>query len=393
MDNNSHLPTAAAASADCLSQAAWLDLLSDRALPDWQETHTEAAEHLLACGHCQAHVSEVRRFQTLILRGRAPGLTPEQRQSLDERVRLLSTQLPAEERQTSRWVWAGALAAAATLAAVLAQPWWPANDAPTFADRVVAATVPTADKPGAGVATGAVEGAVQVTDREGHWRPLRAGDVLRTGQRLQSLQQGRLVIPGRFELQVNGGSEVELLAMSDQMALLRLRRGGVDCTVDKLRPGQRFAVLFGGHRAAVVGTQFTVTQGGNGEEASVEVREGAVRVDAADDALAPPAETTTMVRPGQRWRFGRGVMSLESMATPPVAPAAVAPTVVVPEAPAAAAPAAAAPAVPTPVATRTVQPRPARAKAAKPQKQFLIEVPPQGQAVPNVRSPRHPTGD
>jgi hypothetical protein len=388
MDNNSHLPPAAPATADCLSQAAWLDLLSDRALPDWQETHAEAAEHLVACGHCQAQVSEVRRFQTLILRGRAPGLTPEQRQSLDERVRLLSTQLPAEERQTSRWVWAGALAAAALLAAVLAQPWWPSDQEPTFADRIVAATVPTADKPGAGVATGAVEGGVQVTDRDGHWRPLRAGDVLRTGQRLQSLQQGRLVIPGRFELQVSEGSEVELLAMSDQMALLRLRRGGVDCTVDKLRPGQRFAVLFGAHRAAVVGTQFSVRQGGDGDEASVEVREGAVRVDAADDALAPPAETTTMVRPGQRWRFGRGVMSLESMATPPVAPVVAAPVVPVPQAPVAEVPA-----VATPVAVRTVQPRPNKVKAAKPQKQFLIEVPAQGHAVPNVRSPRHPTGE
>lgn len=370
------------AQSSCPDRHQWLDWLCTRE-HDWQTAQPQAAVHLSECAACQAQVAEVRRYQTLLLRGKAPGLSAEQRASLEERVRMLPNQLRIQtDRGPRRMLWAGALAAAAVLAVVAARPWWPGASAPTFAERVEAARVPTLANPGPGVATGAVEGGLRVADRDGHWRPLASGEALRTGQRLRSTDAaGRLVVPGRFELQLAAHTEVEWLGVSGTMALLRLQQGTLDAQVNKLQPGERFAVLFGAHRAQVVGTRFVIHQPQAGQQASVEVSEGAVRVDAADEPLAPLAETTTMVRAGQRWRFGGGVMALEALAPPAVA----APQVQVP---AAVVPAAA----PTASASTAERERPAARRKLEPRgpRQFVIEVPAQGAVEPAVRTPAHP---
>lgn len=376
----------------CPGRHDWLEWICSRE-SDWQTDQPQAVAHLTSCTNCQAQVAEVRRYQTLLLRGKAPGLAADQRASLEERVRLIPTQLRVQSGAGSRrLVWAGALAAAAVLAVVAARPWWPEAGAPTFAERVEAARVPSLANPGPGVATGAVEGALQVADRDGRWRPLASGESLRTGQRLRSMPTGgRVVVPGRFELQLGGNTEVEWLGVSGTMAMLRLHQGLVDAHVHKLQPGERFAVLFGAHRAQVVGTRFVIQQGQAGQAASVEVSEGAVRVDAADEPLAPPAETTTMVRAGQRWRFGGGVMALESLAPAAVAApdAPTSATVVPPEA------APTAHVVPAADHADHERERPAQRRKHEPRqpRQFVIEVPAQPTPQPAVRTPPRPVAE
>ena len=164
-------------------------------------------------------------------------------------------------------------------------------------------------------------------------------------------------------------------AIADHADLL-VRHGEVEWQGSKLHTGQRFAVMFVGFRASVVGTRFWVRQSSDGSDGQVQVSEGAVRVDAADDPTAPLAETTTVVRAGQRWRHTGGIMSLEPTQ------AVAAPHAVTPQSDEAGAvtgsPAVAAPAAMATRGTAHGKPR-AAGSAADPDadRHILIEVPPQ----------------
>lgn len=302
----------------CLTRDAWLQLMSDRegeGLP----RHPELQAHLEQCQSCRTIVNDVRRFQTMLQRGKAPPLSAEQRQSLEDRVRLQAGNWSRPSVATPWLVWGGALAAAAVLAWVLVRPLTIDHHRTNFDEALKAATLPTAEHPGTGLAIGAVEGDLQVAGRDGVWRNLTVDATLLTGQRLRAERGGRVTVPGRFELMLGGESELELTTLHDRTAFVRLRRGEAECEVQKLHPGERFAVMFGGFRASVVGTRFAVLHTPQAGGVQVRVVEGAVRVDAADDPGAPLGETTTVVRAGQRWSHSAGVMSLEPLANSPSA--------------------------------------------------------------------------
>ncbi|MBM4344979.1 MAG: FecR domain-containing protein [Deltaproteobacteria bacterium] len=295
----------------CPTSAQWLQWLSDREDGDIFERRPALQDHLDACADCKAAVGEVRRFQSMLLRGKAPALSPEQRQSLEERIRLQSGTWSPPSRVPAWLLWGTAVSAAAAIALLVAQPLGDRRGEPTFAESVKAATVPTADNPGPGVPVRAVEGTVELAGADGVWRVLQGDGALKTGYKVRAAMGGRLVAAGRFEFALQPGSEFETLAMGPATAFVRVRRGEVECQVEKLRSGQRFAVMFGAFRASVVGTRFAVRQDPAGAGGRVVVSEGAVRVDAADDPAAPNAETMTMVRAGHRWQYAAGVMSLE----------------------------------------------------------------------------------
>ncbi len=316
----------------CPDRNTWLQLYSDRE-SDSVARRAELQGHLDECQTCRAVVNDVRRFQSLLQRGKAPALSPEQRQNLEERVRLQSGDWTKPAPATPWLVWGGALAAAAVLSWLLVRPLMDNRGQPNFDEAIKAATLPTADNPGPGLAVGAVEGELQIAGRDGHWQPLKVGAAMRTGERLRSAAGGRVTVPGRFELKLGQESELDLTTLHDRTAFVRLRRGEAECEVQKLRPGERFAVMFGGFRASVIGTHFAVRHQPDAGGVQVRVTEGAVRVDAADDPGAPLGETTTVVRAGQRWSHAAGVMALEPLAAPQQATRLVAePTLVAPEA-------------------------------------------------------------
>ncbi len=316
----------------CPEVAVWLDLLDAR----HREAPTDAPlhAHLDGCAACRALADDVRRYQTLLLRGRAPGLTAEQRQSLDERVHLLSGRWQRPPRVSPGFVWGLALATAAALVFVAARPFFEKSrqNQAAFQQLVVDATAPSVDNPGAGVVTSLVEGDVEVAARDGRWRKLAGGDTIRFGHRLRTPAAtghgSRVVVPGRFELQLAPNTELDVLAMADRDAFLRLRHGEVECQVDKLKAGQRYGVMFAGFRASVVGTRFVIRHDDNDSGVAVQVTEGAVRVDQADDPYAPPGDTLTTVRAGNRWQYAGGRMQLEPIpATAPAHGEPVAPAV------------------------------------------------------------------
>jgi hypothetical protein len=315
----------------CPDRNTWLQLYSDRE-SDAVAHRAELQGHLDECQACRAIVNDVRRFQSLLQRGKAPVLSPEQRQNLEERVRLQSGDWSKPAPATPWLVWGGALAAAAVLSWLLVRPLMDNRGQPNFDEAIKAATLPTADNPGPGLAVGAVEGELQIAGRDGHWQPLKVGAAMRTGERLRSAAGGRITVPGRFELKLGKESELDLTTLHDRTAFVRLRRGEAECEVQKLRPGERFAVMFGGFRASVIGTHFAVSHQPDAGGVQVRVTEGAVRVDAADDPGAPLGETTTVVRAGQRWSHAAGVMALEPLAAPQQATRLVAePTPMAPE--------------------------------------------------------------
>lgn len=410
---------------NCPDPKLWLDLLDPRrqSASMTGESVEDAAlfAHLDNCDACQHAADDVRRYQTLLLRGKAPGLTAEQRQSLDARIGLLAGQWQRPPRISPRVTWGIALLAAAVLVFVATRPFVERShqNQLEFQQRVLEATAPSVDNPGPGVVTSLVEGDVQVAGQDGHWRKLTGGDTIRFGHRLRNpanqANRARVVVPGRFELRLAPDTEVDVLAMADRDAFLRLRHGEVECQVDKLKAGQRYGVMFAGFRASVVGTRFTIRHDDNDSGVVLQVTEGAVRVDQADDPYALPGDTLTMVRAGQRWQYAGGRMALEPIpaplvgkapvqqpaTTPPVVPE---PPAVAPEVPQAAVEAVNPVSAGTPVATR---PR-ATEKAAAPTNAgptyafpaatalqphaIVIEVPPQQMPPPEQLPVHAPAG-
>jgi hypothetical protein len=317
----------------CPDSSVWLDLFDAR--------HREVAAdaqlhtHLDGCTSCQSVADAVRRYQTLLLRGRAPGLSAEQRQSLDERVHLMSGRWQKPPRVSPGFVWGLALATAAALVFTVAKPFLEKShqNQVAFQQLVVDATAPSVDNPGPGVVTSLVEGDVEVAAQDGKWRKLTGGDTIRFGNRLRtqkapSPRVARVVVPGRFELTLAADTELDVLAMADRDAFLRLRHGEVECQVEKLKAGQRYGVMFAGFRASVMGTRFVVRHDDNDSGVVVQVTEGAVRVDQADDPYAQPGDTLTMVRAGNRWQYIGGRMALEPIPAAVAIPAANAAPVV-----------------------------------------------------------------
>ena len=294
------------------------------------------ANHLDVCAACQGTVADVRRYHTLLLKGRAPTLSNDQRASMEDRVRMLSAQWAPPPRVSPKVAMGVALALAATLVLFIAKPFMErrAQAHREWNEMVSESVAPSLDKPGPGVATSEVEGDVQVADRDGRWHRLIKGDALRPGMRLRhdraqahvlDSTRARVVVPNRFELSLGNTTEVEVLSLRANEAFMRLREGDIDCQVSKLRPGQRFAVMFSGFRASVLGTRFAVRHDSASSGVQVQVVEGAVRVDSADDPYAGPSETTTTVRAGQRWHYAAGRMALEPI--PAINDAAVDPAV------------------------------------------------------------------
>ena len=320
----------------CPDSNVWLELFDarHREVPADVQLHA----HLDGCAACRAVADDVRRYQTLLLRGRAPGLSAEQRQSLDERVHLMSGRWQKPPRVSPSFVWGLALATAAALVFTVAKPFLEKShqNQVAFQQLVVDATAPSVDNPGPGVVTSLVEGDVEVAARDGKWRKLTGGDTIRFGHRLRTpkapsqrsagaIQGARVVVPGRFELKLSPDTELDVLAMADRDAFLRLRHGEVECQVEKLKAGQRYGLMFAGFRASVMGTRFVVRHDDNDSGVAVQVTEGAVRVDQADDPYAQPGDTLTMVRAGNRWQYAGGRMELEPIPAAAVAiPAAAA---------------------------------------------------------------------
>ena len=322
-------------SGACPEQSVWLELLDarHREVPADAQLHA----HLEDCAACRAVADDVRRYQTLLLRGRAPGLTAEQRQSLDERVHLMSGRWQKPPRVSAGFVWGLALATAAALVFTVARPFLEKShqNQVAFQQLVIDATAPSLENPGPGVITSLVEGDVEVAAQDGRWRKLSGGDTIRFGHRLRTqkavaarTQPARVVVPGRFELTLSPDTELDVLAMADRDAFLRLRHGEVECQVEKLKPGQHYGVMFAGFRASVMGTRFVVRHDENDSGVAVQVTEGAVRVDQADDPYAQPGDTLTMVHAGSRWQYAGGRMALEPIpaaVTPPAAAATAQP--------------------------------------------------------------------
>lgn len=290
--------------------------------------------HLAGCDSCDEVVADLRRFRTLLLRARVPGLDEDQWQNLDTRVEMMAGEPAPRGNQTAgRIYWGLAIAAAVSLFAVGGwQLMNKGNGGPTTVlsetgqARVAGAFTP--------VQVAITEGSMEFAGVDGQFHPVQPGEKLARGSQLRSRTGGRLVVAKNFEIRLGADSTVAVLAGNKREIFLRLRHGAVSCRVDKRRPGQKFGVLAGGFRTRVLGTEFTVTHDHQGRVA-VEVSEGAVRVDKADDPWRTGSETTSVVRAGHRWRFTAGHMELGPIvATPslnsdrlpkvagPVAPAA-----------------------------------------------------------------------
>ncbi len=332
--------------------------------------------HLDDCAACADSAVELRRYRTLLLRTRVPGLDAEQWQVLDERVQMMGTEYVPPESRFGRVYWG--VAAMAAVGLLAAGAWHLLNVAPsTASDNVNVAKAPTQrQRTSAALQIGAVEGQLQVADVGGNWQALRAGEELRRGTTLRVTDgEGRLTIPGHARLRLAANSEARVLVADGHSFFLRLRTGEIGCQVDKRQPGQGFAIMAGRFRATVVGTEFIVRHN-NRASVTVRVTEGAVRVDEAEAPRSRISETTTVVRAGNQWRFAGGNVDFGPIAERPTAPAPQA--VLKVEEQAAPAPAVA------PVAKQAVAPRntarkarPAADPAQIEGRKIIIHIPPQ----------------
>lgn len=294
----------------CPTEEVWMDYL------DTDGGHTLVADshsleqHLDDCTDCAESVDELRRFNTLLLRSRVPGLSAGQWSVLDERMDMMGSEHVPPPRIATKVYFGMALAAALGLFAV--GMWHLVNTPMTPSMAVAKARAERGRVPAAklvSLAAGAVEGNLEIADSRGMWRPLLSGEILATGARLRAssaARSSRLVVPGHFDLRVASGSEVVILAANNRSTWLRVRHGEVSCQVEKRRPNQQFKVLAGRFRTSVVGTEFVVRHGGTDAAVSVRVTEGAVRVDEAEEPESAVSETTTLVRAGNRWKFAGG---------------------------------------------------------------------------------------
>ncbi len=318
------------ANARCPNEQTWHGYVDDDSAELSSAERADIEVHLANCEPCTLLVDDLERFRTLLLKTRVSGLTAEQWDVMDERALLMGSEFVPPRSRMPQVYWGVAIAAASTF--LFLGVWQLAtesnNDSRLQASAAQHASagsghlpVPATGGalPKASLIAGAVDGELQVVDRQGNWQPMKAGHELRLGTRIRSTmssRQARLVVPGHFELQVSSGTELSLLGANSKSTFVRLRRGAITCQVEKRRPDQHFAVLAGRFRMAVVGTRFLVRHGDDAQ-VTVLVAEGAVRVDEANEPLAQVGETTTVVRAGSRWHFAEGRVQFGPIAIRP----------------------------------------------------------------------------
>ncbi len=303
----------------CPTEEVWLEFLDARGDGDLVADRGALERHLDACGDCRTDVDELRRFNTLLLRTRVPGLNDEQWRVLDERMEMMGSEYVPPPRIATRIYFGMAMAAAIGLFAVGLWHLIYVDPAAEQLRKTLPPAAPSQVIAAAALQAGAVEGALELADAKGAWRPLTAGTMLDASARVRNAAgsgNGRLVVPGHFELRVAAGSELQFIAADERNTWLRLRGGEVACTVEKRRPHQQFRVLAGRFRASVIGTEFVVTLGREKAAVQVRVSEGAVRVDEADEADAATSESMTVVRAGNRWRSVGGRIEYGPIAAP-----------------------------------------------------------------------------
>ena len=377
----------------CPDDARWHEYVDDRqALPGKEVAALDV--HLDGCPVCTSNIEQLRRFRTLLLRTRVEGLDETQWQVLDERMQMMGSEYVPPQSRFGRVYWGVAAAAAVTLLAVGAWVLLERDFGELSGTDAAAARQGPSGRSRLALRVGTVDGQLEVADRSGAWRQLHDDDELRAGMALRPVgAEGALVsVPGHARLRLAADSEVRLLSADGHSLFLRLRRGEVGCQVDRRQPGQGFAVMAGRFRVAVVGTEFVVRHDRR-SEVTVQVSEGAVRVDEADHPRSRISETTTVVRAGSRWHFASGRVEFGPM-QPPADPApAAGPGLTVQEEQLdpSEAEAAAAPKVGV---AETLTPPPDRAKAAKSAaktdagpaaedatvkgRKIIIHIPPQG---------------
>lgn len=292
----------------CPTEDVWMEFLDAAAEGDLVADRTALQRHLDGCTDCRADVDDLRKFNTVLLRARVPGLGDEQWRVLDERMEMMGSEYVPPPKIATKVYFGLAMAAALSLFAVGVYHLLYVDKAADVARRHAPAIAKVAERATAGQLTaGATEGRLEIADAQGHWGALTTGATLTKDARIRAVGvDGRLVVPGHFELRVAAGSELQLIACNERNTWLRLREGEVACTVEKRRPNQQFKVLAGGYRASVVGTEFVVSLRDADAAVQVRVNEGAVRVDEAAQADARAGESTTVVRAGNRWRFAGG---------------------------------------------------------------------------------------
>lgn len=300
----------------CPDESRWHDYVDERHIMSAHDRETLDA-HLDECAACTAAVEDQRRFRTLLLRTRVNGLDETQWQVLDERMQVMGSEYVPPQSRFGRYYWGVAAAAAVFLLSASAWVLLERNGDLLGDSDVVAASPDIRGRRLGALRAGVVEGRVEVADRSGAWRPLQEGDELREGMSLRpiSAEGAQFSVPGHTRIRLAAKSELRLLSADGHAFFVRIRQGEAGFQVDKRAHGQRFAVMAGRFRVAVVGTEFVV-QHGERSTVTVQVSEGAVRVDEADDPRSRISETTTVVRSGNRWHFAAGRIDFGPMETP-----------------------------------------------------------------------------
>jgi ferric-dicitrate binding protein FerR (iron transport regulator) len=169
--------------------------------------------------------------------------------------------------QNRRWVMAGALAAAASVAL-----WWrldPADDVAPLAQEAV---------PAAPIAA--------------------APEVARQQARIVSSEAPTETTLGEAVITLAAHSDVNVAGSDAEGWLVQLEAGRVDCKVAPRHGRPPFVVQAGLTKVSVVGTRFAVARAG--AEASVSVSEGHVQVDSGDAHV--------LLGPGEAWPRAEGAI-------------------------------------------------------------------------------------
>jgi hypothetical protein len=192
------------------------------------------------------------------------------------------------------------------------------------------AAAPTPSRPPA-LSIATVEGIGASVEVAGRARPLRAGDAIAPGARLQIPASGgmMLALDTGTRLDLAGGTTARVVELGG-VQRFDLAAGRVVAQVAKLGPGGRFIVATPDSEVEVKGTRFEVSVGsepspcGPPVRTRVIVHEGVVAVRHAGDVVELGAgrhwpDCQPLERPGLRPRHSRAAPS-PAASVPPVAP-------------------------------------------------------------------------
>jgi ferric-dicitrate binding protein FerR (iron transport regulator) len=271
----------------------------------------------------------------------------------DATIAAMARRLRARRQWRARRAWGGgALAVAASAAALAVSLHRPSSVVPTLAGREL-----SGDDPGnarAPFVADHVSGGVLVVSK-GRANPTRDGAELGTGDHVLTLLDGRatIALPTGTRLAVEGGGDVAVLS-EGATQLFELASGALRADVAKLKAGERFVIRTGDAEIEVRGTSFRVATAaadpacGHGLKTRVSVYEGVVTV--RTNGADPVA-----LRPGDVWPPGcdDGSAGSPHSAPPPLAPAP--PSPLAPAPPPLAPPVEASPAARAPTSDLTAQ--------------------------------------